>query len=128
MLRLSEASPVAFVMTRDRASARVFYENVLELRVIAEDEFALAFALAGGGAMRLTSHAGHVPTQHTVLGWTVSDIRTAVGSLRGRGVEFNVYEGFGQDADGIWTAPDGTALVAWFSDPDGNILSLTEFR
>jgi hypothetical protein len=62
-----------------------------------------------------------------VLGWTVSDIRAAVAGLRTKGITFKVYEGFGQDADGIWSPPGGGAQVAWFTDPDGNVLSLTQF-
>ena len=58
---------------------------------------------------------------------TVSDIRAAVAGLRAKGITFKVYEGFGQDADGIWSPPGGGAQVAWFADPDGNVLSLTQF-
>jgi hypothetical protein len=62
-----------------------------------------------------------------VLGWAVSDIRAAVGELLAKGIVFKVYPGFGQDELGIWTAPGGGAQVAWFTDPDGNVLSLTQF-
>ena len=62
-----------------------------------------------------------------MLGWAVADIGAAVAELRGKGVSFRIYEGFGQDADGIWSPPGGGAKVAWFCDPDGNVLSLTQF-
>lgn len=62
---------------------------------------------------------------HPVLGWDVGDIRAAIEALRGKGIEFTIYEGFGQDELGVWTSPDGKAKVAWFADPDGNVLSLS---
>jgi catechol 2,3-dioxygenase-like lactoylglutathione lyase family enzyme len=63
---------------------------------------------------------------HTVLGWAVPDIRAAITALKAKGVEFLVYPGFGQDADGVWAHPGGGAKICWFNDPDGNNLSLTE--
>lgn len=63
---------------------------------------------------------------HPVLGWDVADIHATVAALTARGVKFTIYDGMGQDAAGVWTAPDGKAKVAWFSDPDGNLLSLSE--
>jgi hypothetical protein len=75
--------------------------------------------------MRLTDHAGWQPSAHTVIGWVVTDIRAAVANLAASGVGCEIYEGFGQDADGIWHSP--AASVAWFKDPDGNVLSYTRF-
>jgi catechol 2,3-dioxygenase-like lactoylglutathione lyase family enzyme len=121
------ASPVSFILTADRIRAKPFYAGVLGLKVIAEDGFATTFDLGGGATMRLTDLPGHTALGHTVLGWNVPDIRSAANELRGKGVTFTVYEGFGQDADGIWTAPGGGAQVAWFPDPDGNVLSITQF-
>lgn len=119
------AVPVGFVLTGDRARAKAFYADVMGFRLLSEDGFAAVFDM-GGLTVRLTDIAGHVAGPHTVLGWTVPDIRAAVRELAGKGVTFLVYEGFGQDADGIWTSPDGAVRVAWFADPDGNNLSLTE--
>jgi catechol 2,3-dioxygenase-like lactoylglutathione lyase family enzyme len=121
------ASPVSFILTADRIRAKPFYAGVLGLKVIAEDGFATTFDLGGGATMRLTDLPGHTALGHTVLGWNVPDIRSAAKDLRDKGVTFTVYEGFGQDADGIWTAPGGGAQVAWFPDPDGNVLSITQF-
>lgn len=121
------ASPVSFILTADRIRAKPFYAGVLGLKVIAEDGFATTFDLGGGATMRLTDLPGHSAMAHTVLGWNVPDIRSAAKDLRDKGVTFTVYEGFGQDADGIWTAPGGGAQVAWFADPDGNVLSITQF-
>jgi hypothetical protein len=61
-----------------------------------------------------------------VLGWQVPDIAQAIRDLTSKGVTMTIYEGYGQDALGVWTSPDGKAKVAWFNDPDGNVLSLTE--
>ena len=63
---------------------------------------------------------------HPALGWNVASMTAAIAALKAKGVEFLVYPGMGMEADGFWTAPDGKAKVAWFNDPDGNLLSLTE--
>ena len=127
MALLAKALPVTFILTANRSAAKPFYAGALGLAIVAEDDFAVTFALAGGATMRLTDLPGHQAQGHTVLGWDVTDIGVAVAELRGKGVTFKIYEGFGQDADGIWSPPGGGAKVAWFSDPDGNVLSLTQF-
>ncbi len=66
------------------------------------------------------------PSAHPVLGWQVADIAAAAEALAAKGVAFTIYPGMGQDALGIWTSPDGAAKVAFFPDPDGNVLSLTQ--
>jgi predicted enzyme related to lactoylglutathione lyase len=121
------ASPVSFILTADRIRAKPFYAGVLSLKIIAEDDFATTFDLGGGATMRLTDLPGHAALAHTVLGWNVPDIRSAAGELRSRGVTFKVYEGYGQDAEGIWAVPGGAVQVAWFTDPDGNVLSISQF-
>lgn len=95
--------------------------------VIAEDDFAVTFRLGDGTTMRLSSVPGYQPHPHTVLGWAVPDIRAALAELREKGISPNIYDGFGQDADGIWGSPASGAQVCWFPDPDGNVLSLTQF-
>lgn len=127
MTLLASASPVNFILTANRSAAKPFYAGALGLAIVAEDDFAVTFALAGGAQLRLTDLPGHSAAGHTVLGWDVSNIAAAVAELRGKGVAFKIYEGFGQDADGIWSPPGGGAKVAWFGDPDGNVLSLTQF-
>jgi len=123
---LTDAEPMTFVLTADRAKSRPFYEDVLGLPVVGEDDFAVTFRLANGTPLRLTSLPGHVPSDHTVLGWTVSDIAAAVAELKRKGVAMNIYEGFGQDEDGIWHAPDRSAKLVWFNDPEGNVLSVKQ--
>ena len=77
--------------------------------------------------LRVSTVKDHEPRAYTVLGWKVPDIVATVHALRAKDVSFTVYEGFGQDEWGIWTAPGSGNKVAWFPDPDGNILSLTQF-
>jgi catechol 2,3-dioxygenase-like lactoylglutathione lyase family enzyme len=127
LIPLSRAQPIAFVLTADRARAREFYADSLGLPVIAEDDFAVTFRLGDGVTMRLTGVPGHQPHPHTVLGWAVADIYGTIAQLREKGIVPNIYEGFGQDDDGVWAAPGGGVKVCWFPDPDGNVLSLTQF-
>jgi catechol 2,3-dioxygenase-like lactoylglutathione lyase family enzyme len=115
---------VAFVATTDPAGAKRFYANTLGLRLVAEDGFALVFD-AGGTMLRIATVPALKPAGYTVLGWLVPDIERAVRDLQSKQVAFNRYDGMGQDDLGIWTAPGG-ARIAWFADPDGNTLSLTE--
>jgi catechol 2,3-dioxygenase-like lactoylglutathione lyase family enzyme len=121
---LANADVMAFVATADLRRARRFYEGVLGLPVIEDDGLALAFE-AHDTMLRVTAVRELTPSPYTVLGWSVPDIAAAVGELEARGVAFARYPGFEQDAQGIWTAPTG-ARVAWFNDPDGNTLQLTE--
>lgn len=124
-MTLDQATPVAFVNVSDRERALGFYRDVLGLRLHSSDPFG-DFLDLGGAQMRMTTLADHKAHPHPVLGWNVEDIVAAVRGLRERGVVFTVYEGMGQDELGIWTAPDGSARVAFFADPDGNVLSLAQ--
>lgn len=123
---LGDATPITFILTRDRAQAKAFYGDVLDLPLKSEDDFAVVFDLQGV-PLRITTVPSHQPGMHTVLGWSVTDIAATIAQLKARGVEFNIYDGFGQDENGIWNAPGGGAKVAWFNDSDGNNLSLTQF-
>ena len=127
MVLPASAPPDAFVQTADRPRSLPFYTEVLGLARLAEDGFAATLDTGGGRPLRLTGHAGFVAHPHTVLGWNVTDMRSAMAALVAKGVSFKIYEGFGQDKSGVWSAPGGGAHVAWFADPDGNILSLTQF-
>jgi catechol 2,3-dioxygenase-like lactoylglutathione lyase family enzyme len=122
---LADARPVAMIVTRDRKLAEPFYRDTLGLRSLGDDGFAALFDLAGV-PLRLTEVPSHTAAPHPVLGWEVPDMEVAVDALVARGVTMQVYDGLGQDARGIWTAPDGSCKVAFFADPDGNGLSLTQ--
>ena len=115
---------IAFVATTTPARAKRFYADIFGLRLVSEDSFALVFD-AGGTMLRVSIVQALHPAGFTVLGWIVPDIRAALHDLVQRGVAFRRYDGLGQDDQGIWTAPGG-ARVAWFQDPDGNTLSLTQ--
>lgn len=117
----------AFVPITDPVKAREFYEGVLGLR-LASDElpFALVFD-AQGVMLRATAVHELKPQPFTILGWNVAEIEGTVDRLSAAGVEFQRYKGVNDgDPRGIWNAPSG-ARVAWFKDPDGNVLSVTQF-
>ncbi len=114
---------VAFVGTTNPDRARSFYRDQLGLRLVSEDGFALVFD-ANGTMLRVSTVRELTPAKFTVLGWEVPDIAAAARDLEQAGVQLERYGFPGQDERGIWTAPDGT-LVAWFQDPDHNILSLS---
>ncbi|HYE47995.1 MAG TPA: VOC family protein [Azospirillaceae bacterium] len=118
-------TPVAFVNVTDRERALGFYRDTLGLAIRSSDDFG-DFLDLGGGLLRMTVLPDHRAHPHPVFGWNVGDIAAAAEALRGRGVRFIIYEGFGQDALGIWTSPDGRSKVAFFADPDGNVLSLSQ--
>ena len=122
---LANARPVAMITTKDRKVAEPFYADALGLPRKGDDGFAALFDL-DGVTLRLTEVPGHAATGHTVLGWTVTDMEATVDALAANGVAMTIYPGLGQDEKGIWTAPDGGAKVAFFNDPDGNALSLTQ--
>jgi catechol 2,3-dioxygenase-like lactoylglutathione lyase family enzyme len=115
---------VAFVATRDPDRARVFYQETLGLRLVSDEPYALVFD-ANGTTLRVQKVQEVEPQGFTVLGWLVPDVIETVRALRKRGVAFERYGFMEQDEDGVWTAPGG-AKVAWFRDPDGNTLSLTQ--
>ena len=117
---------VAFVATTHPKRAKAFYGKTLGLRLLSEDGFALAFD-AGGTMLRVAIVKTLQPAGYTVLGWIVPDIAKAIRALVRRGVTFQRYEWMQQDELGIWASPSG-ARVAWFTDPNGNTLSLTELE
>lgn len=122
---LTDSKPIAMITTADRKKAEAFYGETLGLRSLGDDGFAALFDLAGV-TMRLTEVPGYSAAAWPLLGWDVEDIEAAVTQLTAKGVTMNIYEGLGQDSRGIWTAPDGACKVAFFNDPDGNGLSLTQ--
>jgi catechol 2,3-dioxygenase-like lactoylglutathione lyase family enzyme len=122
---LDGGSLIAFVPTTNLARARAFYAETLGLPVTDESPFACVFD-AYGTMLRLTPVRKLSRVRYTVLGWKVPDIAVSVATLQAAGVAFVRYRGMDLDDAGIWTAPSGDR-VAWFEDPDGNMLSLTQF-
>jgi catechol 2,3-dioxygenase-like lactoylglutathione lyase family enzyme len=124
---LGDSDLIAFVPTRDLQKSRRFYEQTLGLEFVSEDPFALVFR--AHGVMLRIADVSNVkdfrPAPFTILGWRVSNVEKAVRELREKGIEFERFSGMQQNALGIWYSPGG-AQVAWFKDPDGNVLSITE--
>jgi catechol 2,3-dioxygenase-like lactoylglutathione lyase family enzyme len=122
-IRLANYNLVAFAATSDPERARKFYRDTLGLRLVMEQlPFALVFD-ANGTVLRVQIVNKVVPSGYTSLGWQVSDIKAAAKGLAGAGVRFERFPGMDHDELGIWSSPSG-ARVAWFKDPDGNILSI----
>ena len=121
---LTSARIVGFIQVSDRKKACEFYVDVLGLQYVSEDPFALVVE-SNGTKIRIGEMPKLQPAQFTVLGWEVRDIEEAVTSLTSRGVEFQQYGFSGQNERGIWTTPGGDK-VAWFKDPSGNVLSLSQ--
>jgi catechol 2,3-dioxygenase-like lactoylglutathione lyase family enzyme len=122
---LTKNKVMAFVATRDGARARAFYEGTLGLRVVSDDDFALALD-AGGTMLRVQKVGELAPHPFTALGWEVADIASVIDTLHARGVVFARFPGLDQDDRGVWVSPSSDARIAWFKDPDGNTLSLTQ--
>ena len=123
---LTDKKLKAFVSTTQPDKAKRFYGNILGLKPLSEDGYALEFD-ANGTALRVTVVATLDPQPFTVLGWDVDELSSLVISLTEKGVSFERYNSLKQDKLGIWTSPSG-AKVVWFKDDDGNLLSLTEHK
>jgi catechol 2,3-dioxygenase-like lactoylglutathione lyase family enzyme len=123
---LASSKIVGFVPTRDSKAAREFYEGKLGFRFVSDDQFALVM-MAGDTMIRIAKAKDFTPAPYTVMGWEAQDIEPLVRWLASRGVAFEKYP-FIQDQElGIWTAPGGDK-VAWFKDPDGNVLSVSQHQ
>ena len=122
---LGQAKVMGFVATADPARATTFYRDVLGLRLVADEHYALVFD-AGGTMLRIQKVRELMPQPFTAFGWEVTDLEQTVDELVGRGAIMLRADGIPQDARGIWDTGDG-ARVCWFKDPDGNTLSLTEW-
>lgn len=126
MITLGAAAPlIAFLATTNAARSKAFYSDVLGLRLVEDSPFALEFDV-GGTMLRIQKVETLTPHPFTALGWQVPDIAAQIADLAQRGLVFERFPGLDQDAAGVWTSPSG-ARIAWFKDPDGNVLSLTEF-
>ncbi len=115
---------ITFLLTKNPAAALSFYRDTLGLTFKRDDDFALVFD-SNGVMLRIAKVPDFLPVQGTALGWETRDIRADVSRLGERGVSFEIYPNMGQDELGIATFPSGDK-VAWFKDPDGNLLSLSQ--
>ena len=122
---LESAALVGFVGVSDLDRAQAFYGDQLGLSLTDESPFALVAEFAGS-TLRITVVDDVAPVPYTALGWSVSDLNATIDRLVAHGVTFTKYRGLDQDKRGAWTTPGGSR-IAWFLDPDGNNLSLTEF-
>ena len=123
--RLSDQSVIGFVATSDAGRAKKFYRDTLGLRLLSDElPFALVFD-AHGTMLRVTIVKQVNPAGYTVLGWDVPNIAAAADALQDVGIKFERYEGMQQDELGVWSSPGG-GKVAWFKDPDGNTLSISQ--
>jgi catechol 2,3-dioxygenase-like lactoylglutathione lyase family enzyme len=121
---LGDKNLKAFTPTTKPKKAKSFYRDTLGLKLLSEDNYALDFD-ANGTLLRVTIVPELTPHPFTILGWNVEDIVSVIKQLNKKKVVFERYDFLKQDNLGIWTSPNGSK-VAWFKDPDGNILSLTE--
>jgi catechol 2,3-dioxygenase-like lactoylglutathione lyase family enzyme len=116
---------IAFVATAKPAESIEFYSGTIGLALMEETEFSIVFS-SGETMLRIQKVSEVTIPPDTALGWEVDDIAGRVQDLTNKGAVFERFDDFPQDHNGIWSAPDGTK-VAWFCDPDGNLLSLTQF-
>ncbi len=126
---LSATPIIGFIPTLDAARSRAFYEQTLGLNFVADDGFALVFR-SGGNMIRIARMQEYTPAAYTILGWEVADIAAEVAALTAKGLVFARYPFLPKDQvdeHGIWTAPGGDK-IAWFQDPDGNTLSVSQHQ
>ena len=115
---------LAFVYVSDRERALGFYRDTLGLAVVASDPYGDYLQLPGA-LLRLTVIPDLAPHAHPVLGFDVPDLAATAATMRQAGIDFDIFEGLGQDAEGVWTSPDG-GKIAFFKDLDGNALMLSQ--
>lgn len=125
-MALQDCNIMTFVATTQPEKARAFYCDILGLRFEEDTPFALVVRTANA-LMRIQKVQSFAPLPFTSLGWEVEDIEAAVKQLQSKGISFERFEGMGQNDQGIWKAPGGDQ-ICWFKDPDGNLLSLTQFN
>jgi catechol 2,3-dioxygenase-like lactoylglutathione lyase family enzyme len=123
---LAAAPLIGFIPVRDLTVARRFYADTLGLLIVDETPQAVVAEAGGGATIRIVLVGEFEPQPFTVVGWSVPDVERALARLRGHGIETTRYDAIEQDDSGVWTAPNGDR-VAWFQDPDANVLSVTQF-
>ncbi len=115
---------IPFLATKSPDKAKAFYSEKLGLLLVEDSPFALVFE-ANRSSIRIQKVKDLTPAAHTALGWEVTNVHDVIRAMQLKGIKFERYPGMQQDELGIWSAPSG-AKVAWFKDPDGNVLSLTQ--
>ena len=123
---LDSAKLMGFLLTKDYEAAREFYEGKLGFEFVSLDPYAMVMRV-GGHDIRIVKVGTFVPLRSTVLGWQVEDIENVTGWLKQRGVVMEKYPFIQDQENGIWTTPNGDR-VAWFQDPDGNVLSVSQHQ
>ena len=124
-MSLANAQLQTLVWTSDVDRAERFYSDILELPLEGRSHGALVYRV-GQGSLRVSPVPSTSPTEHTVFGFEVEDMVAVITRLAAREVVFERFPGFSFSENGIWTAPDGT-MVAWFRDPDGNLISIVRY-
>ena len=124
---LATNQAIGFIPTANAEAARAFYETTLGLAFESDDQFAMVFRLGPdhGAMLRVVRAGDFTPAPFTIFGWGTDRIDACVDELAREGVQFLRFGFLEQDERGIWRAPDG-ARVAWFKDPDGNTLSVSQ--
>jgi catechol 2,3-dioxygenase-like lactoylglutathione lyase family enzyme len=122
---LSDSNLAAFIATSKPDEARAFYEDVLGLTLLSDEQYAIVFD-ANGTTLRVQKAGSFTPQQFTALGWHIDDIEATMAALRAKGVVFEQFPWMPEGSNGIMTFPEG-ARVAWFKDPDGNLLSIDQY-
>lgn len=121
---IGKAKLISLIGTTRAEEAKVFYRDTLGLKFVTDDQFAVVFDM-DGATLRLSKVPGFVPSAFAVLGLQVTDINAEIDAIVAKGVKMERYTFFQQDERGVWAGPDGTK-VAWFKDPDFNILSFVQ--
>lgn len=114
-----------FLATTKAEDCLGFYTKTMGLSLTDNDPYALVFDL-NGAELRISKAPDFTPHVFTVLDWQVDDLAETMAHLRDKGVTFEIFDGFGQDEDGVWTVPNGATQIAWLKDPDANLLSISK--
>jgi len=123
---LTDKTVKAFVVTNNAGAAKKFYNQVLGFNFLTEDDYGLEFQMSNSVLrVSITTNENALPQKHTVLGWCVPNIYESVEFLKSKGVKFEKFDFLQQDVKDVWKAADGT-MVAWFKDPNGNLLSIDQ--
>jgi catechol 2,3-dioxygenase-like lactoylglutathione lyase family enzyme len=122
---LGQSELMGFIPTIDAERACRFYVDTLGLAFVSDDQFAITVR-SHSIDIRISRVEAFHPSPHTILGWKVLDIEATTEQFSAAGIHFERYPFLEQDANGIWVAPDNRAKIAWFKDPDGNVLSISQ--